>query len=112
MNLTEIQEVISDIQYKDWVFDVSVTGVPGLYCLQVRFTDNAIPWTGRKWYLSHRMTTSEIAQTALKAVLTAEEHEAREKFLYKGAAIFGPHLDVQALWDLMQNPTSALDPRD
>jgi hypothetical protein len=43
------------------------------------------------------MTRSEVVQTALKAVLSAEEHEARERFLYKGKAVFGPHFDVDVL---------------
>jgi hypothetical protein len=36
-------------------------------------------------------------RTALKAVLTAEEHEARERFLFRGRAIFGPNIDVDGL---------------
>lgn len=55
---------------------------------------------GRKWLLSQHMTRSEVVQTALKAVLTVLEHEARENFKYRGAAIFGPHFDVDALSDI------------
>ena len=51
----------------------------------------------RKWQLSAHMTPSELVQTALKCVLTSLEHEAREHFTYRGAAIFGPHFDVEAL---------------
>jgi len=56
---------------------------------------------GRKWLLSQHMTDSEIVQTALLAVLVCEEHEARERFRYRGAAIFGPHQDVE---DLVRHP--------
>ena len=68
-------------------------------------------WAGRKWRLSPHMTDSEIVGTALKAVLTAEEHEARENFLYRGRPIFGPHLDVDQLWELAgrQNALSVRD---
>jgi len=59
--------------------------------------------TGRKWYLSPFMTKSEVVQTALKAVLTAEEHEARESFRYRGSAIFGPHFDVDSLVKLYED---------
>lgn len=55
---------------------------------------------GRKWFLSEHMTDSEVVQTALVAVLAATEHEAREDFRYRGAAIFGPHYDVEALYYL------------
>ena len=46
------------------------------------------------------MTRGEGVQTALLAVLTAVEHEARERFTYKGQAVFGPHFDVEALAQL------------
>lgn len=47
--------------------------------------------------LSPNMTKSELVQTAMKAVLAAEEHEAREHFRYRGKCIFGPHIDVDGL---------------
>lgn len=49
---------------------------------------------GRKWRLSKYMTKSEFYQTLLKACITWEEHEVREKFLVKGHRVFDPHLDV------------------
>ncbi len=52
---------------------------------------------GRKWDLSEHMTESEIVLTVWKAYLTFLEHEARETFLYKGAVLFDPHIDVNAL---------------
>ncbi len=74
------------------------------YFLQVQFlaadTTNGEgeDWQhGRKWYLSPHMTESEVVQTALKAVLTAEEHEARELFRYCGSQVFDPHFDVRVL---------------
>lgn len=54
-------------------------------------------WRSRKWLLSPHMTTSELVQTAFKAVLTAVEHEARERFRYRGRTVFCPHFDVEAL---------------
>lgn len=54
---------------------------------------------GRYWLLEEDMTDSEIVGTALKAVLTFEEHEAREAFRYRGARVFGPHLDLDDLVD-------------
>ncbi len=53
--------------------------------------------TGRKWMLSPHMTKSEVVQTAFKAVMTAIEHETREKFRYRSTAIFGPHFNVDDL---------------
>lgn len=54
-------------------------------------------WFGRKWYLSQHMTETEIVKTALKAVLSAVEHEVLEKFKYHNLTIFDPHLSVEAL---------------
>ena len=100
MTQNEIRFLLDQIEYKDWHFRLGVKG-PVLY-LQVVFQapDNDDPGRleqqkGRKWMLSEHMTRSEIVLTALKAVLTAEEHEAREKFLYKGKAVFNPHFDIE-----------------
>ena len=54
-------------------------------------------WTGRKWMLSPHMTDGEVVQTTLAAVLAWYEHEARETFKFRGAAIFNPHLSLDAL---------------
>lgn len=101
-------DMLRDVSYKDWRFAVGGTGTD--LWLQVQFVakDNfgtaEESWTGRKWRLSVHMTKSEVIQTALKAVLAAEEHEAREKFLYRGRAIFGPHFSVDRLWELADAP--------
>jgi hypothetical protein len=50
---------------------------------------------GRKWRLSRRMTFNEFAQTVLKAILTFEEHEIRERFKVDGVRVFEPHQDLR-----------------
>lgn len=57
-------------------------------------TGQALPWKGRKWRLSRHMTDMEFMLTALKAILTAQEHEARECFRVDGVALFDSHLDL------------------
>lgn len=91
-----------DINYKDdWSLIIGQEGKR--FWLQVRCdgvnnqTGKNLEWGGRKWMLSQHMTRSEIVQTAFKAIMTAEEHELREKFLYQGHAIFGPHFNVEFL---------------
>jgi hypothetical protein len=59
--------------------------------------------TTRKWLLSPFMTDSEIVQTAFKMILTAQEHETREKFLYEGVPVYGPHFDVNDLVGLAKS---------
>lgn len=105
---TLLRDTLAELRYKDWQFRVEKDGI-GLWFLQVVvtgfdvMTDEPLRWGGRKWRMSMHMTKSEIVQTALKAVLTAEEHEAREQFLFRGRPIFGPHLDIEDLWELALN---------
>lgn len=53
---------------------------------------------GGKKYLSPHACRSELAQTALGLFLAYEEHEAREFFRYNGRQVYGPHINVEALW--------------
>lgn len=105
LSIYQIQEIINHLEYKDWKFIIG-RKADSIY-LQVGFQapdnerPNILQWQkGRKWLLSTHMTRSEIVQTALKAVLTAEEHEAREQFKYKGATPFAPHFDIEILTEL------------
>lgn len=97
----KLNEVVSRISYKDWSFILAEKhNVP---FLQVSFraldatTGLSSIQYGRRWMLSSEMSASEIVQTALMAVLAAEEHEAREEFIYRGARVFQPHIDVDAI---------------
>jgi len=100
-NLMRLNKLLRNVKYKNHQF--RVVSKPGLdgFLLQSRFSapcqfqKSETMQAGRKWYLSPYMTRSEVIQTAFKAVLTAEEHEVRESFLFKGQAIFGPHIDVE-----------------
>jgi hypothetical protein len=111
MRYRDFVGILADVKFGDWRFYVGSMGLT--YYLQVHFevADNwsmdlglplstrpePITFKGRKWMLSRWMTRSEVVQTALMAVLAAVEHEAREQFLYRGDAIFGPHHHVEAL---------------
>jgi hypothetical protein len=105
MNQDQIEQVLGSIHYLNRAFRVSE--YMGVLYFQViwRGTDSETgleaEQRSRKWQLSYHMTRSEIVQTALKAVLTAEEHEVRENFRYRGKAIFGPHFDVDELVNMM-----------
>lgn len=96
----EIRDILSEVEFRGWEFALHLGE---RWYLQVCFeapcsrTGELKQQRGRKWMLSPHMTRSEIVSTALKAVLTALEHEAREDFRYKGIAIYNPHIDVQAL---------------
>lgn len=103
--LPRLAAIAAGINYKDW-------------CLVVRLDDGGRPYLqwqfiaqhattakysqqhGRKWFLSYHMTESEVVFTALKAAVTAEEHECRERFTYGGYRIFNPHVSVHALMEI------------
>jgi hypothetical protein len=113
MDLSQFTEPLAQCSFEGWRFVVALDGSRPY--LQVEANDkcarsgNTITWRGRKWFLSPFMSKSEVVQTALKAVLTALEHEARERFLYRGQPVFGPHFDVDRLADLCAS--SATDER-
>ncbi len=100
--LHTIIEVVGRIKYKNWRFDVA-TNVHNTPYLQIVFYDDGQEQKCRKWFLSPHMGTDEIVRTAWKAILAAEEHEAAEKFLYRGQAIFNPHFDPDALAEFAEN---------
>lgn len=112
LSVEEITDIVNSVAYKDWTFEVIAEPEKDIF-IRVRFkaqdpaTGYEQSWNGRKWVVSMHSTRSEIVQTCLKAVLTAEEHEAREQFMYCGKAIFGPHLDV----DWMREHAGQLDAR-
>ena len=105
MTEDQIRLIISDLWYQDWDFHLARDG--DVLFLQCRFFafdpdkgDSRLQH-GRKWLISPHMTESEIVQTAWLAVKTAIEHEAREAFTYRRRAIFGPHLDVRELLNVV-----------
>lgn len=111
----DFETILESVQFDNWDFTVGKDETR--LFLQIRcqegtcnVTGKPLEWASRKWPLSPYMTQSEVIQTAFKAVMTAMEHEVREKFLYKDRSIFGPHFHVDKLWELCDNPAS-LDER-
>lgn len=58
---------------------------------------------GGKAYLSEHATLSELVQTAFGLYKSYVEHEARETFQWQGRRVFGPHMDVRAVWAVANN---------
>lgn len=111
----DIHRILADVDIgRDGTIHVGKMG-DGFY-LQHQYqgtcsiTGKARHCKGRKWYVSSHSCKSEIVQTALKAVITNAEHEAREKFKYRGKAIFGPHLNVDKLLEFCD--TDHIEERD
>lgn len=53
---------------------------------------------GGKGYLSEHMTQNELVQIIFGLYKSYWEHEARETFKWRKRRVFGPHIDVEALW--------------
>jgi len=94
-------QVIEPTSSRDWSGYLQVSG-----WVRDAMTLQEVRHAGRKWRLSLHMTRSEVAQTALMACLAWEELEVRERFRYKGRAIFCPHWNVDVLHGLCGQPGS------
>lgn len=113
-----LQEIVSRLEYPGFSFVLGFTkrskSIPYLQLERTygtcNLTGGPLTWKSRKWNLSYKMVTSEVVQTAFLAILTAIEHEARERFTYRGQSIFCPHYNVEHLVALRRLP-NALDER-
>lgn len=105
MTVEEMRKVIALCTFHNYSFAVQ-EGPGGTIYLKGSYIDRDIvtgqhEWQHtRKWLLSLHMTKSEIVQTCFKLVMTSMEHRAREGFTYRGKRVFGPHFDVDALFQI------------
>lgn len=95
--MSRFEELLKNVRYKshefEFLMDANETYV------QVIGRSRGEWWSGRKWRLSPHMTDGEFIQTVFAAVLAFMEHETREEFLFRGRAIFGPHISLGTLWE-------------
>lgn len=101
MTYSELRELVDRISFKDWRFLLHVKGDGFLLQLAFDAPDSVSGKVEeqrcRKWYISSHACRAEVIRTAWKAVEAAVNHEAAELFKYKGATIFSPHIDPDAL---------------
>lgn len=107
MTIYEIRSAVGEVSFPAYEFFVGESAHGFIY-LQAEY-DEADTLTGvverqytRRWALSPEMTRSEIVSTAFKCVLTSMEHKTREYFLYKDAAIYQPHFNVDDLLSICE----------
>jgi hypothetical protein len=107
MTTSEMREALLLCSYPGYEFAVLLDGRGEIY-LQAAYSEPDTV-TGaesrqltRRWFLSPEMTKSELVQTAFKCIITSMEHRVREWFRYAGNAVFSPHYDVDALWELCE----------
>lgn len=122
MTYEEIKELVSAVSYKPgWTVALrreecysKLTGLASdrIY-IQVHvadWTEAAVSpysgerqsWRGGKRYLSYHMCRQEIVGACLDAIKSAEMHELHEWFRYKGRSIFNPHIDPDALVEVVK----------
>lgn len=100
--LADLQAILADVVFEDWRFRTG-QDQDGVFWVQCAFVapdnDTGLPaeQRGRKWRISQWMTRDEVVQTCLLATIKAVEHEVRERFKYRGHAIFHTHLPVDDL---------------
>jgi hypothetical protein len=110
MDYDTMRELVESITYKPgWTiyFNYDGMGVPYVQ-IGVDITTEAAmdscsktgeraPWKGSRRFLSSSMCRQEIVGAVFGLISDAESHEMREWFRYKGASIYNPHLDPDAL---------------
>jgi hypothetical protein len=104
-------EVLKEISYKPGyglVLQRDQKDFKGRWYFQVRcdrpdsVTGEIAMGHGGKAYLSPRMSKSELTRLIFGLFKAYEEHECREFFKWRGRAIFGPHVDSDALWEVAE----------
>lgn len=104
MDYDTLVSILDEIDYKGWQFVID--DKDGHLFVYGAFDDQGELQKTRKWYISPHMTRSEAVQTVLACVLMGEEHEARERFRYKGKRIYGPHFDADVLTEFAGKKSS------
>lgn len=122
MNYDELELLVDQLSYKPGTrILLGYRQITNQYYLQVECERIDIT-TGRMgvgrggtYVVEPGATLSEVVQAVFGLVRNYEEHEAREWFKYRGRRVFGPHMDVEALWtvakqtDARPGPTSVRD---
>jgi hypothetical protein len=105
MTIQRAREILGSVFYPSYTFNATVDGRGEMY-LQGEYLEPDI-YTGklevqntRRWFISPEMTKSELVQTAFKLIMTSMEHRVREHFQYNGRLVFGPHFNVDNLWEI------------
>ncbi len=98
-----VQSIVDEVKFENYTFTVFLDREGAL--IQATYPEEDIS-TGeietqytRKWLVSPFAVKSEIVKTMFKCCATSTEHRLREHFKYRGQRIFGPHIDVDALYE-------------
>lgn len=107
-----MKQIITDFEYKgargwQYVYELSAADTGEIYVtLTVERPETfsgEVSW-GRGWrhQLAPSMSESQIVKMLFGMGKDYDEHEAREGCTYKGRRIFGPHMDIAAMWAIAE----------
>jgi hypothetical protein len=97
VNLQTLIDIVEQVEYKDWLIRINRKD-SHLFVQAVWYDEEE--QLSREWFISPRMTHSDVVRTIFAMILMAEEHEVRERFRYKNRRIFGPHFDANVMVDI------------
>jgi len=105
--LDTLDEIVSELDCGEFHFFVDeYNGSPYLQIFfeapDVNTGEMQLQYT-RKWTLQYTMCNTEVVRTAFKAAEAAIIHELQEKFTYRGARVYDPHMDVEKLVDIIKH---------
>jgi hypothetical protein len=111
MTISRAKEILDSVVYPKYTFHAVIDGRGEMY-LQGSYLEADI-YTGkvekqltRRWFISPEMSKSELVQTAFKMIMTSMEHRVREHFLYNNRLVFGPHFNIDKLWEIANETVS------
>ena len=94
LNKKDIQDILSDITYKNWEFNIQVKD--GSFNLQISLPNKK----NGEYYISPYISKNEIIQKCIKSVLSLEEQEFRLNFKYKDTPLFHSNYNFDYLLNL------------
>ena len=111
MLYSEIKTLVDACSYKPgWSITLHLDGSRPYIQIEATTIDSQTlepcQWKSGKTYLSLHMCRQEVVAAVYATIEKAELHEIREFFRYKGASIFNPHLDPDALAELAKKRSS------
>ena len=102
MNDAQLATILKSIECSPYFI---LSGVMGDgWFIQVRMMSTCVVsgqqemQSGGKLYVSPHCEHGELVRKIFLACVSFAEHETRESFHYRGRRVFGPHIDVNALW--------------
>lgn len=108
MDYKQIANILANIQYKDWWFEIKEIDEGSFghlirTCFMAKDADfDKITKQECRWFfLEANVTETDVVRTAFKAIEAAEYHEMCECFKYLQQRIYHPHLDLHKMAEFM-----------